>query len=175
MKRIAIILLSICTLGSAFCRAESAAITHDFNVMNKAGTLTYLSDYKIGVTNEVTYTCMGKGVFTNVAGTGGFIIGIKLSKNDSVQTSPAIANLKRLQLLHNKGSVPSGVKIYTSTDNSTWTDISSSAICSKSDIDVPITKGDYYIKVVNKTGADINFLSFSYIYDPCHCLRVVSE
>lgn len=172
MKRIAIILLSICTLGSAFCRAESAAITHDFDKMNSARTLTYLNDYKIGVTNEVTYTCMGKGVFTNV---GGFIIGIQLSNNDSVQTSPAIANLKRLQLLHNKGSVPSGVKIYTSTDNSTWTDISSSAICSKSDIDVPITKGDYYIKVVNKTGAVINFLSFSYTYDPCHCLRVVSE
>ena len=174
MKRIAIILLSICTLGSAFCRAESAAITHDFDKMNSAGTLTFLSDNKVGVTDKVTYTCMGKGEFTNVADKG-VIIGIKLSPNDSVQTSPAVENLKRLQLLHNKGSVPSGVKIYTSTDNSTWTDISSSAICSKSDIDVPITKGDYYIKVVNKTGAVINFLSFSYIYDPCHCLRVVSE
>ena len=175
MKRIATILLSICTLGSAFCRAESAAITHDFHEMYySAGTLTFLSDNKVGVTSEVTYTCMGNGEFTNVADKG-VIIGIKLSNNDSVQTSPAVENLKRLQLLHNKGSVPSGVKIYTSTDNSTWTDISSSAICSKSDIDVPITKGNYYVKVVNKTGAVINFLSFSYIYDPCHCLRVVSE
>ena len=172
MKRIAVILLSICTLSSAFCRAESAAITHDFDKMK--GTMTFLSDNKVGVTSEVTYTCMGNGVFTNVADKG-VIIGIRLSNNDSVQTSPAVENLKRLQLLHNKGSVPSGVKIYTSTDNSTWTDISSSATCSKSDIDVPITKGNYYIKVVNKTGAVINFLSFSYIYDPCHCLRVVSE
>jgi len=174
MKRIAIILLSICTLGSAFCRAESAAITHDFHEMNSAGTLTFLSDNKVGVTDKVTYTCMGSGVFTNVDDKG-VIIGIRLSNNDSVQTSPAVENLKRLQLLHNKGSVPSGVKIYTSMDNSTWTDISSSAICSKSDIDVPITKGDYYIKVVNKTGAVLNLLSFSYTYDPCHCLRVVSE
>jgi len=176
MKRIAIILLSIGTLSSAFCRAESVAITHNFNVMNSAGTLTFRSDYKIGVTNEVTYTCYGKSAFTNVDKFPAVLIAISLPANDSVKTSPAVAGLKRLQIVHNKGTIPSGVKIYTSTDNSTWTDISSSEICSIYDIDVPMpTKGDYYLKVVNKTGAAINLLQFKYICDPCHCLRVVSE
>ena len=103
----------------------------------------------------------------------------RMSKKDSQlekQTSPAIPDLTRLQLIHTKGSTPSNIKIYISTDNSAWTDITSSEICSSSDIDVPMpAKGNYYVKVVNKSSAAIDFLSFRYTYEPCHCLRVVSE
>lgn len=168
-------MLSISTLSLAICRAESAAIIHNFDEMKVAGTLTFPgapSDYSTGVTNEVTYTGSTGGGF----GMSGTKVCITLPNNGVMQTSPAIAHLTRLQLIHTKGSAPKNIKVYISTDNATWTDISSSEVCSFGDIDVAMpTKGDYYLKVVNKSGESINFLSFRYTYDPCHCLRVVSE
>ena len=174
MKKVAIVLLSICTLSSAFCRAES--VTHNLDDMVDAGTLTFpnraSSDYTVGVTDLVTYTGSAGGGFGLYEGD----YCIALPKDGVIQTSPAVENLTYLTVTHTLGVKPTGVSVLISTDNSTWTDISSSEICSIYDIDVPMpTKGDYYLKVVNKTGAAINLLQFKYICDPCHCLRVVSE
>lgn len=172
MKRIAtILLISISTLSSAFCRAESVAITHDFNDMASKSELTFPnrpSSYAVGETELVTYTGSDGGTFASVKGG----IGINLPNDGVMQTSPEISDLTRLQLVCN--STPSNIKIYISTDNSSWTDVTSSAIFRSTDIDVPMpTKGNYFIKVVNKSGAAISFLMWRYTYEPCHCLRVV--
>lgn len=174
MKRIAtILLISISTLSSALCRAESVAITHDFNDMVSKSELTFPnrpSSYAVGETALVTYTGSDGGTFASV---GGKTV-ITLPKDGAMQTSPEISDLTRLHLIHTKGSIPSNIKIYISTDNSSWTDVTSSAVCSSSDIDVPMpAKGNYFLKVVNKSGSVINFLSWVYYYEPCHCLRVV--
>ena len=175
MKRIAtILLIGICTLSSALCRAESVAITHDFNDMVSKGTLTFPnrpSSYAVGETDLVTYTGSEGGTF----GSTGTAICITLPNNGVMQTSPAIENLTRFQIVHTKGSTPN-VEIWISTDNSSWTDITSSATIDASNIDAPMpTKGHYFLKVVNKSGSSINFLTWIYVYEPCHCLRVVSE
>lgn len=174
MKRIAtILLISISTLSSAFCRAESVAITHDFNDMASKGELTFPNrpgSYAVGETDLVTYTGSDGGTFASVSGG----IGITLPNNGVMQTSPEISDLTRLHLMHTKGSIPSNIKIYISTDNSSWTEISSSASVGPTDIDAPMpTKGNYFIKVVNKSGSPISFLMWRYTYEPCHCLRVV--
>lgn len=174
MKRIAtILLISISTLSSAFCRAESVAITHDFNDLVSKGTLTFPnrpSSYAVGETDLVTYTGSNGGTFASVGGK----IAITLPNDGVMQTSPEISDLTRLHLMHTKGSTPSGIKIYISTDNSSWTEVTSSAVFSSSDIDVPMpAKGNYFLKVVNKSGAAISFLMWIYYYEPCHCLRVV--
>lgn len=174
MKRIAtILLISLSTLSSAFCRAESVAITHDFNDMASKSGLTFPNrpgSYAVGETALVTYTGSDGGTFASVSGG----IGITLPDDGVMQTSPEISDLTRLHLMHTKGSTPSGIKIYISTDNSSWTDVTSSAVFSSSDIDVPMpTKGNYFIKVVNKSGSPISFLMWRYTYEPCHCLRVV--
>lgn len=171
MKRIAtILLISISTLSSAFCRAES--VSHEFNDLVSKGTLTFPNspDYSVGVTDLVTYTGSTGGGF----GLYGAAFCISLPSNGIIQTSPAIENLTRFQIVHTKGSIPEGIKIYISTDNSAWTEITSSATFSATDIDAPMpTKGNYFLKVVNKSGSAINFLTWIYIYEPCHCLRVV--
>lgn len=174
MKRIAtILLISISTLSSAFCRAESVAITHDFNDMASKSELTFPnrpSSYAVGKTALVTYTGSDGGTFASVSGG----IGITLPIDGVMQTSPEISDLTRLHLMHTKGSTPSGIKIYISTDNSSWTEVTSSAIAGPTDIDAPMpTKGNYFIKVVNKSGSPISFLMWRYTYEPCHCLRVV--
>ena len=164
-------LIGIFTLSSALCRAES--VSHNFNEMYAAGTLTFPNrpDYSIGVADGITYTGSTGGTFANV---GGGIIGISLPNNGVIQTSPAITDLTRVTFYHNKGSAPTGVKVYISTDNSNWTEISSSATYGSSSIDAPMpTKGNYYIKLVNKSGATVNFLRVSYTYESCRCLRVV--
>lgn len=174
MKRIAtILLISISTLSSALCRAESVAITHDFNDMVSKSELTFPnrpSSYAVGETDLVTYTGSDGGTFASVSGG----IGITLPDDGVMQTSPEISDLTRLHLMYTKGSTPSGIKIYISTDNSSWTEISSSASVGPTDIDAPMpTKGNYFIKVVNKSGSPISFLMWRYTYEPCHCLRVV--
>ena len=177
MKRIAtILLISISTLSSAICRAESVAITHDFNDMASKSELTFPNrpgSYAVGETDLVTYTGSGSpsGTFDL---DGAYKFQITLPNDGVMQTSPEISDLTRLHLMHTKGSTPSGIKIYISTDNSSWTEITSSAIAGPTDIDAPMpAKGNYFLKVVNKSGADIHFRSWVYYYEPCHCLRVV--
>ncbi len=173
MKKIAIVLLSMCTLSAANCRAES--FTHIFDDMVRGGTLTFPdkpASYAVGVTDKVTYTCSDDGSF----GLYGGAYCIALPKDGGVvQTSPAVENMTNLMVTHTLGSTPTGVRILISTDNSNWTDITSPEMFTASGINVPMpAKGNYYIKIVN-SGDAINFLSFHYAYSPCHCLRVVSE
>lgn len=172
MKKIAIVLLSMCTLSAAYCRAES--FTHIFGDMAKGGALTFPDrpgSYAVGETDKVTYTCSDGGSF--VLNGGAFCIA--LPEGGIVQTSPAVENLTRLVVTHTSSAAPIDVQILISSDNSTWTDITSSDMFVPYGINAPMpAKGNYYLKIVN-SGDAINFLSFHYAYSPCHCLRVVSE
>ena len=174
MKKIAIVLLTMCTLSAAYCRAES--FTHIFDDMARGGTLTFpyraSSDYTVGETDKVTYTCSDGGSF----GLEGAAYCIALPAGGGVvQTSPAVENLTRLVVTHTLSAEQADVRILISTDNSTWTDITSSDMFVTNGINAPMpAKGNYYLKIVN-SGSAIKFLSFHYAYDPCHCLRVVSE
>lgn len=160
----------MCTLSAAYCRAES--FTHIFD----GGTLTFpyraSSDYTVGVTDQITYTCSDDGSFGLYA--GAFCIALPAG-GGIVQTSPAVENLTRLVVTHTSSAAPIDVQILISSDNSTWTDITSSDMFVPYGINAPMpAKGNYYLKIVN-SGDAINFLSFHYAYSPCHCLRVVSE
>lgn len=172
MKKIAIVLLSICTLSSAFCRAES--VTHNLDDMVGAGTLTFPNrpaSYAVGVTDLVTYTGSAGGGFGRYEED----YCIALPKDGVIQTSPAVENLTYLTVTHTLGVKPTSVSVLISTDNSTWTDITASASMNSSAIEAPMpAKGNYYLKIVN-SGSAINFLSFQYTYEPCHCLRVVID
>ena len=164
----------MCTLSAAYCRAES--FTHIFDDMARGGTLTFpyraSSDYTVGVTDQITYTCSNGGSF----GLEGAAYCIALPAGGGVvQTSPAVENLTYLMVTHTLRTKPTGVQILISTDNSTWTDITDPDMFTVGGINVPMpAKGNYYLKIVN-SGSAIKFLSFHYAYDPCHCLRVVSE
>ena len=180
MKRIAtILLIGIFTLSSALCRAESDAITHNFNEMASAGTLNFPnrpSSYAVGETDLVTYTGSGGGGFGLYGTPPSAVYCITLPNNGVMQMSPAIADLTRIQLLHTLNAIPdkSKVKVYISTDNSTWTDISATADYTKNNIDAPVpVKGNYYVKLTNTGNTTINFLSVVYVYESCRCLRVV--
>ena len=176
MKRLSIILIvGICTLSSALCRAESVPIPHVFEDM-KGTTLTWGSppNYTIGTTPLVTYTCTNGATFSTY-GDKAYIC-IYVPNGGIIQTSPAVEDLTLVTITHTKGSAPSGFKAYISTDNSSWTEITSSIVYRSTTMEVPMpAKGNYYLRIENNSGAAINFPSFIYTYDACHCLRVVSE
>lgn len=182
MKRSSIILIvGICTLSSALCRAESAAIPHNFQTLYSLGNLTFPgapSDFSYATTDLVTYTGSASGGFDKYGGTT-WCVSLPV-RNSVMQTSPAVENLTRLTLTHTYGSSPNWIQVWISTDNSSWTNISASVTYGSSTIDAPMpTKGNYYIKLINKGTSSpaqpVNILSFRYVYEPCHCLRVVSE
>ena len=170
----------MCTLSSALCRAESVAIPHNFQTLYSLGNLTFPgapSNFTYAVTDLVTYTGSASGAFGMDAGR--YCVSLP-ARNSVMQTSPAVENLTRLTLTHTYGSSPNWIQVWISTDNSSWTNISGSVDYGSSQIDAPMpTKGNYYIKLVNKGTSSpaqpVNILSFRYVYEPCHCLRVVSE
>lgn len=137
------------------------------------GTLTFPNrpaSYAVGVTDLVTYTGSAGGGFDYA---GAYCI--TLPNNGVIQTSPAVENLTYLTVTHTLGAPPTSVSVLISTDNSTWTDITASASMNSSAIEAPMpAKGNYYLKIVN-SGSAINFLSFQYTYESCHCLRVVID
>jgi hypothetical protein len=139
----------------------------------KGTTLTWgtPSNYTIGYTDLVTYTGSGGGKFGADAAVR---ICIELPKGGVMQLSPAVEDLTRLQLLHTAGVSLTGVKVYISSDNTSWTDISASTDYHSYDIDAEMpTKGNYFIKVENTGSTTVQFQTFKYYTEPCHCLRVV--
>lgn len=169
------------TLSAVLCRAESVSLTHNFNDMKNAGTLTWTgtpTDYTVGYTDLVTYTGGSGGTFSMDASR----ICISLpSKNSTFITSPAVPSLSAVRFIHTKGASPTWIKIYVSFDGSEWTDVSSYASYSSSQIDLVLPEaGDYYIKILNNGTSSpaqpVNFLSYRYTYDPtpCNCFRYIA-
>ena len=176
MKRVLAIAI-VCTLSSALCRAESASITHSFQTMASAGTLTWPTPgvYTVGNTDFVTYTGTNGGTFASDGG----VIAFSLPSNTSTLTiTPAVAGLTRIYITHSYSKeAPTWIKVYVSYNGSDWTDLSASTIYSTSGIDAP-TPGaaNYYIKIVNEGSKAVFLRSIRYVYDPtpCNCFPYIA-
>jgi len=175
MKR-ALAIAIVCTLSSALCRAESASITHSFQTMASAGTLTWLGtprDYTVGYTDFVTYTGTNEGTFASDGG----VIAFYLPNNTSTLTITPVSGLTRLYITHSRGEVPTWIKVYVSYNGSDWVDLSASTTYTKTAIDAP-TPGaaEYYIKIVNEGSKGVFLRSIQYVYDttPCNCFPYIA-
>jgi len=172
MKRVLSIAI-LCTLSSALCRAESASLTHDFDSMVRGGTLT-LATATEGNTDFVTYTGTNEGTFSYAGGVCVF----SLPNNTSTLSITPVAGLTRVYITHTKGSSPTWIKVYISSNGTDWTDLSGSTSYSISTIDAPTpAAGDYYIKIVNEgSSKPVNLRSIRYVYDttPCNCFPYIA-
>lgn len=174
MKRVLAIAI-VCTLSSALCRAESASITHNFNTMKDAGTLTFPDapgSYAVGVTDFVTYTGSNGGQF----GMDGSLIVFSLPSNTSTLTITPVSGLTRVWMTHSKGASPDWIKVYISYNGSDWVLASTTYSSTLIDATTP-GAAEYYIKIVNEdTSKPVNILTIHYVYDttPCNCFPYIA-
>lgn len=174
MKKLLSTILCLLVLSPALTRAET--ITHDFHEMSRLSQLTFSSANKVGETDLVTYTCSGTGATFGVTNSK---ICIQLPQNGGqVITSPAIENLTRVKISHYPASKCENLKVYISTDGSSWgSALSGDAIeyGNSGTIFVTVPKGNYYLKFANTTSTAVSIIQVEYTTEPCVCLKVVSE
>ena len=179
MKRVLAIAI-VCTLSSAFCRAESASITHNFNTMISDGTLTLATPgvYTVGNTDFVTYTGTNGGMFASDGGVIAFSLPMRTS---TLVISPAVQGLSDIYITQSAGKKTTWIKVYVSEDGSSWTDMSDVATYSATTIDLILpTAGNYYVKLVNdgtsSPAQPVYLRSIRYVYDttPCNCFPYIA-
>jgi hypothetical protein len=177
VKKLRIIgIIALMSLCPAFCRAESQLwALHDFSDMREAGRIRFTNSYKVGTTDTLVYTCSGTSAeFTHTVDDV-----ISLPKNGSqVVISPAISKLSRVEISHYQYSTCTNIKVYVSTDGTTWgSPISGSDIDYNAGgrIDVTLPRRAYYIKIANTTTAAFTIYRITYYTEDCNCFLYTPE
>lgn len=161
-------------LSSASGRAEK--LTHNFNAMRVSPyTLTWPVSNEVGVASIaplLSYQCASSGTFDYIDSH----YCISLPKSTSVvTTSAAVDDLTKIEITR-APATDDNMKFWISTDNSSWTDITSSATYDTYVVTVPMpSKGSYYLKIGRTTDAAVQIREIQYYTKPCQCLQIVVE
>ncbi len=174
MKKLLSTILCLLVLSPALSRAET--ITHEF-----ASGFTFTNSNKTATKDGFAYSCSSTAVFgqdlINPAGTK--VIALNMPDGSSAATtSTAIENLTRVMISHYPASKCENLKVYISTDGSSWgSALSGDAIeyGNSGIIYAFLPKGNYYLKFANSSSADVSIIQVEYTTEPCVCLKVVSE
>lgn len=175
MKKLLSIILCLLVLSPALTRAET--ITHEF-----ASGFTFSNSNKTATKDGFSYSC---GSSTAVFGqdlinpAGKKVIALNMPDGSSgATTSTAIENLTRVMISHYPASRCENLKVYISTDGSSWgSALSGDAIeyGNSGTIYAFLPKGNYYLKFANTTSTAVSIIQVEYTTEPCVCLKVVSE
>ena len=186
MKRSILSLLFVFT-ATILCRAAVISYDHEFHVLNTPPrTITFSNSNKTATVSgalPLVYNCYANAVFGGDC-VYGSVISLNLSqKGDSVIITPAIENLKGLQIYYyTTDESKAGMNIFISPDARTWTQLSEEELTKSSNL-VTATfssgPGTYAVKIVNASSTTSNCISIfkiTYETDPCpNCFRYVAK
>ena len=186
MKRSILSLLFVFT-ATTLCRAAVISYDHEFRVLNTPPqTIAFSNNYKtatVSGTLPLVYNCYANAVFGGDC-VYGSVISLNLSqRGDSVIITPAIENLKGLQIYYyTTNASKAGMNIFISPDARAWRQVSEEKLM-KSSKSVTATfsfePGTYAVKIVNASSTKYNCISIfqiTYETDPCpNCFRYVAE
>ena len=185
MKRSILSLLFVFT-ATTLCRAAVISYDHEFNVLNTQKTITFTNSNKtatVSGTLPLVYNCYANAAFGGDCKYGS-VISLNLSqRGDSVIITPAIENLKGLQIYYyTTNASKAGMNIFISPDARTWAQLSEEELSKYTNL-VTATfssgPGTYAVKIVNASSTQSNCISIfkiTYETDPCpNCFRYVAE
>lgn len=171
MKKLLSTILCLLVLSPALSRAET--ITHEF-----ASGFTFTNSNKTATKDGFAYSCSSTASFW-LDLIYGSVISLNMPDGSSAATtSTAIENLTRVMISHYPASKCENLKVYISTDGSSWgSALSGDAIeyGNSGTIFVTVPKGNYYLKFANTTSTAVSIIQVEYTTEPCVCLKVVSE
>ena len=155
-------------LGIMTCRADVASsIIHKFTKMTYGTDLTTSNENTVGTVNgSFVYTCSSGAAFGYSAG---YVI--QVPKNGVVETS-IVYGLRELVVYN--GSNSTNVKVYLSTNGSTYGDALTSVSSSAQALTATIPTGNYYVKIENKTNSAITITQIDYYRSDCNCMPYVA-
>ena len=174
----AIFLFGLLILSSAFCRAESDPVVHNFGEMGGAKTIQYANANKVGKTDLTTYTCTGTGAtFDRTLANGHYYVDLKLAKTNDMVTTTAITDLSGIELLQHTpyAQLIDNLEIRLSYDSIRWTEpIEASG--SSGHMWSNFLPGKYYVRIKNTTGTAMNIWQITWRFgDPCNCFMYIPE
>lgn len=185
MKRSILSLLFVFT-ATLLCRAAVISYDHEFHVLNTQKKIAFSNDNKtatVSGTLPLVYNCYNTGDFW-VDCLYKSVISLNLKqKGDSVIITPAVDNLKGLQIYYYTTDASKAVmNIFISPDARTWTQLSEEELSKYTNL-VTATfssgPGTYAVKIVNASSTQSNCISIfkiTYETDPCpNCFRYVAE
>ena len=174
MRHLARITLSLfIILSPALCRAENDTITHDFNALVSATSMTLTKTNTVGtVSDGIVYTCSNSAKFW--AGTIGntLPISINLPSSGSQVVTTKIDNLKAIIGSYYPVDDLSNIAIQLSTDGSTWDAALAGVSCKGGALHVEFPKGDYWVKISSTSGSynvSLKTLQFVIETEFCNC------
>lgn len=172
MKKLLSTILCLLVLSPALSRAET--ITHEF-----ASGFTFTNSNKTATKDGFAYSCGSSTASFWLDLIYGSVIALNMPDgSSSATTSTAIENLTRVMISHYPASKCENLKVYISTDGSSWgSALSGDAIeyGNSGTIFVTVPKGNYYLKFANTTSTAVSIIQVEYTTEPCVCLKVVSE
>ena len=175
MKRIFNTLCAL--LVCVACFAELTSTLHNFESSDPSiGPTGYEESYTIcHMGDGTTYTCKSGAVFAINPSTSAVCISIPVG--GVVEVSPAREGLTSFTVTHNSISGGANMKLYTSTDGDSWTEIPEGQLDRKNDhVEATNLSGNCYVKLENTAVSGTIYVRFiTYYTNPCHCLKVVSE
>ncbi len=172
MKKLLSTILCLLVLSPALSRAET--ITHEFRT-----GFTFSNSNKTATKDGFSYSCGSSTASFWLDLIYGSVISLNMPDGSSAATtSTAIENLTRVMISHYPASKCENLKVYISTDGSSWgSALSGDAIeyGNGGTIFVTVPKGNYYLKFANTTSTAVSVIQVEYTTEPCVCLKVVSE
>ena len=184
MKRSIVSLLFVLT--ALLCRAAVISYDHEFRVLSTQKTIDFSNSNKtatVSGTLPLVYNCYAKAEFGSDCKYGSVISLNLAQKGDSVIITPAVDNLKGLQIYYyTTDASKAGMNIFISSDARTWTQLSEEELSKYTNL-VTVTfssgPGKYAVKIVNASSTQSNCISIfkiTYETDPCpNCFRYVAE
>ena len=171
----AIFLFGLLILSSAFCRAESDPVVHDFGEMSGARTIQYANANKVGKTDLITYKCTGTGAEFNWSEDARRICIVMTKKGDMVTTT-AVPNLTQIQVIHYPSNQPYlNLEIRLSYDSVHWTE-PLEAERSKGLMYTDFLPGTYYVRMTNTANSKVSLGQITWRFgDPCNCFMYIPE
>ena len=158
-------------------RAERTGTKHDFQEMFTKSKITITNSNKTAETALTTYNCSGTNCTFAKDHLTGQRCSFKMLDKGSTVVTTRIDELVEFQIAHYPTSRYEDLKIYVSTDGTSWGDpLSGDAISySASAINVTVPRNNYYVRFYNNASTDVSIISIIWYQDHCNCFIYEAE
>ncbi len=158
-------------------RAERISTRHEFQNMVTKSEITITNSYKTAETALTTYNCSGTNCTFAKDHLTGKLWSFKMENKGSTVTTSRIDELAEFRIAHYPTTRYEDLKIYVSTDGTSWGDpLSGDAISySASAINVTVPRNNYYVRFYNNASTDVSIISIIWYQDHCNCFIYEAE
>lgn len=174
--------LFILLLCPAFCWAQKADVTHDFDDLILKKQIEFSNKSKVAHTSQMWYTCEGGAVFGQDISNpfGSKRISINLTDANHMVTTSAVDSLARIEIWYYPATTfyATNIQLQVSRDSTHWSSpiVSDGMYADKGKIVASFTPGRYYVRLTNTSsdsGKRASIYKIKYSFGYCNCFMYI--